>query len=159
MATACPENLDALLTDFVDQARSYADDSDDSDAADKLALILMFGVSLAITIDVIDVNWRRAVLGKGEEYDPDQEAEILSHYRAWMLGAGGVVMHLERLEAGGAMVKWADQFRRAYGDAKGVLTPDDQFFSGDALVRMRDDAIDAHRAGRAEPYYGQGKSN
>ncbi len=157
MATACPEDLDALLTDFAGRVSSYDGGVVPSDTA-ELGEILAFGVALAITIDMVDANWRLSVLSGGDTDDPDQEGEIRRYYREWFRGAGGVVMHLGRLEAGGASVRWSDQFRRAYSEARGVLTPDDQFFAGDAMVRLRDEAIDAHRAGRTEPHHGPGQN-
>jgi hypothetical protein len=71
--------------------------------------------------------------------------------------AGWLAVSLQVLPQG-------ERLRREHGDAEGLdtlkenvcqakaaLTPDDEFFAGDRLSALRDEAIEADRLGRTEP--------
>lgn len=146
MATACPEGLGFFLEEFEGKASAICNLSDPD--VERLESTLLFGCSLALMIDYVDHRWRMETLSGKEPYDVNQESAIQSYYRDWLRGAGGILVSLDRAESRGHSVKNSDLFRRCYRENQSALTPDSEFFAGDALVRLRDDAIDAHREGR-----------
>lgn len=69
--------------------------------------------------------------------------------RAWLNAAEAILPHLE--DGDEVTDEQSSRFKACVLEARGILTPDDQFFTGDALAELRDQAIDEHRAGQTEP--------
>jgi hypothetical protein len=87
---------------------------------------------------------------KGEiEFDPDH-AELIKQAYSWWLGpceelcAKIKLMHDQHFE-----VNNSAQFLSNCREAKGILTPDGEFFNHEDMVALRDMAIDEHRAGQS----------
>ncbi|MEW4568506.1 hypothetical protein AB1L88_11635 [Tautonia sp. JC769] len=150
MSTVGPREIEQYLAAYSEQAERWKLDHDEAMACVDLEQFLVLGLTLAFSIDMIDTNWRTAMLAGQVEYDPAEEAEIQGRYRSWLAPSADILNRIEGMEAKGYKVRWADEFRRAYRDAVSLFVPDAEFFSGDALVELRDAAIDAQRAGSHE---------
>lgn len=148
MSTVGPSEIERFLAEYSEQAERWKLDHDEAMACRDLEQLLVMGLMLAFSIDMIDTNWRTAMLADQVEYDLAEEEEIRGRYRAWLAPAADILGRIEAMEAKGFAVKWADEFRRAHREAVSLTVPDAEFFSGEALVELRDAAIDSHRAGR-----------
>lgn len=157
MSTVCPDEIGQFLAAYSAQAERWKRDHVEAMECRDLEQLLLMGLFLSLSIDLIDTNWRTAMLGGQVEFDPAEEAEILGHYRTWLAPAADILARIEAMEAAGYKVQWADQFRRAHRDARAVFTADSEFFSSDALVELRDTAIDAHREGRTAGFHEHGE--
>ena len=61
---------------------------------------------------------------------------------------------LDRLEKRGFVVDYSERFRVCIREAEGILMSDSDFFSGNTLVRLRDEAIEEFRQGEAKDVEG-----
>ncbi len=95
----------------------------------------------------LDLDIRELVLSDRMEFDPGLDAKVRGLLRDWLDVSLRVIPHIE-----GRTVDAADLLRTRVEEARSMLTPDGEFFGGDELARLRDDAIDDHRAGRTEPF-------
>lgn len=118
----------------------------------EFEMLLQHGLSVYEAINIADETWRRHVLQKNAEYDPAVSKRITQLYKRWMRPCEHVMAELEVHERHFGVVEYADQFRRACREVKGLLTDDNEFFSGEKLTRARDEAIDAHRGGQCEQW-------
>ena len=115
--------------------------------------ILRVGNAVFSFVTWIDDELSLASLkGELEELSPEALREQLHNlYRAWLRPCDAVELAVRRCEADGFEVEGAEEFRSARREAQGVLTPDAEFFRGDELVVLRDQAVEDARAGRVEP--------
>jgi hypothetical protein len=100
--------------------------------------------------------WRRSVLRGERPYSAEEENEFIVLCGKWTEVCGKFLPPLAGFERRGFQIESAGQFRSCIREAEGILTPDAKFFVADALVRMRDAAIEEHRRGEAEHVGGQG---
>lgn len=149
MASLCQEEVGQLLEAFSDKAESWKAEHASAMRCRDLDDALVFGVSLHFAISNIDANWHEAVFSDRAAYDVSEEQAIARFYREWLREAEYFLARLEEMETEGYQVKWSEQFRRAYREVKGIQTPDSEFFVGDSLSDLRDQAIDAHLGGHA----------
>lgn len=108
---------------------------------------LAVGIQLFESITRWDESWRCKVLAGEEQYDPMLANEIKEAYEWWLRPCAEVEAQLETCEREFGSTENGERFRQCYREAVGILTPDEEFFSGDALVQARDKAIDTHRRG------------
>ena len=101
-------------------------------------------------------NWRYSVLSGTTAYSEVEERSFAAMYDRWLRLCRNFLEPLSRIEGQGFVVEMADRFRAHIRETEGILTPDAQFFAADALVRLRDEAIDEHRRGEGENVVGQG---
>ena len=73
-------------------------------------------------------------------------------YQSWLVPCDRVEDAVRRCETDGYEVDGAEEFRAACREARGVLVPDAEFFSGGDLVSLRDEAVVAHRDGRTQAF-------
>lgn len=111
-------------------------------------LLLKLGLDVYETLRRIDAEISAAVF-RGERVQADLEFVDLV-YRLWLAPSAEVERRLEEFERSGFRVEFAAEYRSAGREVRGLLTPDDEFFRGEALADLRDDAIDAYRRGRTE---------
>jgi hypothetical protein len=78
--------------------------------------------------------------------------EVVSLVQQWLQISQDFLRQVVRLEGEYGVVEGAQELRQHIKDAEGILTSDEQFFQGDELARLRDQAIDDHRAGRTEGF-------
>jgi hypothetical protein len=134
------------------QAEKWKKDHEDARDCHVLELLLRIEVGHMGGINELDNRLRSLVL-RGEA-DPAEAERVVTHlYQHWLRGADEILMPLlSQLEAKGYRVEGAEDFRAAYRQVKGILTPDDEFFADGRLVELRDNAIDAYRRGETEEW-------
>jgi len=148
MPNLCPEELKPLVEEYSRRAEGWQADHAEAMACKNLEDLLLLGVSLSFSIDLIDVHWRDAMMAGRTPYSSSDEEEIMGFYRTWLVPSDRMLASIALMEAAGFEVNLADQFRRACREAKAVFVADSDFFTGDAIVEMRDRAIDDYREGR-----------
>jgi hypothetical protein len=153
MANLYSEELKPLVEDYSRRAERWQVDHEEAMACQNLEDLLLVGVSLSFGIDMIDTQWREAMMADQVPYASSDEEEIRDFYRTWLAPAEGMLANIARMEARGYEVKWADQFRRACREARAIFIDDSEFFMGDALVELRDRAIDDYREGRTVEFH------
>lgn len=97
----------------------------------------------------VDEAYRRAVLRGEEAFDKAVNDRIAGLFISWIATGREVLRNLEAFERAGFRVEHSDAFRRCCREAEGIVAPPSDFFSDDALVMLRDDAIDAHHRGES----------
>ncbi len=105
------------------------------------------GIQLFESITRWDESWRSNVLAGEEQHDPMVADEIKEAYQCWFRPCAEVEAQLETFEREFGPTKNGERFRQCHRECAGLLTPDEEFFSGDALLQARDEAIDTHRRG------------
>lgn len=139
-----------LVDDKVDfyrrHAESWKDAHDAAMACFEVEELLALGIAAFDSINRAD-EWLREQVVAGAEYDAGEDAKIEALYQKWLAGSALLAAILSQLEQRFEEVRGAEEFRRCYREVQGILTPDEEFFIHDALVRARDEAIDAHRRG------------
>jgi hypothetical protein len=108
---------------------------------------LEFGINLFDSINKIDEDWRLKVLKHELEYDSALAETILNLYETWLEPYASIERVLLFFEREFGKVANAAEFRSRLREAQGIVTPDEQFFVGDALVSLCDTAIAENRKG------------
>jgi hypothetical protein len=137
---------DSLL-EFDRQTERWNADSKAAERCIRLELRLAIGILQYNMLNRIDEVWRTYVLRGAVEYSVKMDEQIGDLYRLWYKSCARLLPHLAACEKEGFVVEGAMEFRSACREAEGILTPDDVFFSADALVELRDEAIEANRRG------------
>ena len=139
-----------------DKARVYREESELWKRDHALAMayynfrdFLEFGINLFDSITKIDEDWRLRVLKHELEYDPAVANRILDVYKMLLEPCAEIERIIPLLEQRFGSVANAAEFRSRCREARGILTPDGQFFAGDALVSLCDAAIEENRKGEA----------
>lgn len=110
---------------------------------------LEYGIEIFESISSLDEAWRLRVFKRQVSYDADLESRIHDCYRKWLEPCADVEQVLQWFESRFGELRRAEEFRARRREAQGILANDSEFFAGDALARLRDDAIDEHRRGEA----------
>lgn len=92
----------------------------------------------------VDSHHRSRVHATLMEWDPKLDDHVTELVKGWLRLARAVLPAFSEAEG-------ADTLRSNIREAEGILTPDDEFFVGEALRRRTDEALRAHRAGETEP--------
>lgn len=108
---------------------------------------LQVGIGLFHAITEFDERHRGRVLAGDVEFDPGHSHEIRSAYTWWLEPCDDITAHLTMLRQKFGDVKNAEEFLSLCREARGIVTDDVEFFSNEALVALRDEAIDEHKAG------------
>jgi hypothetical protein len=129
------------------------------DVQEQLALLSY----LFERINRADEAAREAIFAGRQDYNPEFDLELESVFRQWSDVAGKYLDMVGKLELQGFSVEGTDELRGRLGEAVGLLTPDEQFFTPDdapeadgelsrieKLVQLRDEALAAHRRGATE---------
>lgn len=112
---------------------------------------LIFGQILKLDNDV-----QADVLTGLIEFDPEMDQRITKVLEEWLKVSCEVFPHLAQLKQEFGHVDGADEMRRNIRQATAILTPDANYFQGDELVRLRDEAVEAYQTGQTEPLFGDG---
>ena len=132
------------------QTEAWKQDYKDANNCHILEFLLRTWLHLLDEIGELDNQLRLAVLqGKAE---PGEEGITEHHYRVWLQGAETVMPLLIDSERKGYQVERSEDFRNGCREVKGILTPDEEFFSSEGLVELRDKAVDAHQRGETEDW-------
>jgi hypothetical protein len=111
--------------------------------------ILALGVFVFERIGHADELSKSAIFAGKRPYDPAQEKEIEELYREWADIARSCLAILELAEGSAIPVEGTARFRDCCKEVQGILTPDEDFFQDDALVELRDQALETHRRGES----------
>jgi hypothetical protein len=103
--------------------------------------LLHEGVELYHELCRLDENWRRDVYcgGSYEEDFAQRVDELFRRLGRAMFTIEKDLVPLYEREHG---THGAEEFRKCCREIRGILTPDQQFFAGDALTALRDQALD-----------------
>jgi hypothetical protein len=136
------------------KARVYREESDLWKRDHALAMayynfqdFLEFGINLFDSITKIDEDWRLRVLKHEFKYDPVTAKKILGLYETWLEPCAEIERIALFLEQTFGNLANAAEFQLRCREARGIVTPDEQFFVGDALVNLRDEAIEENCKG------------
>ncbi len=113
---------------------------------------LRFGLTFFEFINHLDESWRHRVRRKIETYSPECHDIILELYRLWMRPCDKLIQVIERFEADGFDIEPKEVFLAACRECRGILTPDEDFFQGDQLDRLRNSATEELAAGTTEAF-------
>ena len=104
----------------------------------------------------LDMTIQRLVAGAPDDYDPAVDSKLRDVLRQWFEVSRGMLGAVDDFERESGTLEGTGAFRENVKEAGAILTPDDAYFDSDALVELRDRAIDDHRAGLTEPLDGDG---
>jgi len=99
----------------------------------------------------LDQDIRESFLLQGCEFNPELDRDLSNILSNWLAASLEILPHVGALEKEYSGLDGGDDFRRNVKEAQSILTPDSEFFVGDALIELRDQAVDAHRSGLTEP--------
>jgi len=94
--------------------------------------------------------WHAHVLEGKIDFVQTEVDEIKANYRAWLEASEGLLQLVKRLEACGHEVAGAVDLRASCAKSRALLKSDDQFTPADAVIELRDRALEEHRAGRCD---------
>ena len=134
------------VRNYVSEADGWKADHDEASACLDFEELLALGNSAFEAINRWDAIWHRKVNEGATPYDREGEAQILALYALWLAPSSRLIEQIDRFEAAGYGLIGAPAFRLHVEDARGLATPDDEFF-GEGLLRHQDEALAAHRRG------------
>jgi hypothetical protein len=135
------------LSLYEQQSESCMLDHEDAVRCRDFEELLAIGIALCDLVHRLDEEWRRQVRSGNLQYDPAADSAIQSLYELWFRPCDKLRATLQQLEDRGFTIEGAREFRQRCDEVRGILTPDEEFFAGDALVSLRDKTIDEHRRG------------
>jgi hypothetical protein len=106
----------------------------------------------------LDTDIQESVLSGADEFDPDLDCKIHKILAEWLEVACEIEPHILRLRNQYGTVDGGDELKSHIREARGILTPDNDFFAGDKLAELRDRAIEDNRAGLTEPMLGHDRA-
>jgi hypothetical protein len=158
--------VNSMLKAFEDAGHSFVlasrEDSTQFDSqAPGVSLMaeaaVAFGNSAFDYISGYDVFWHTAVFRNELEYLPADEAQILGAYREWSENAKPLVDLLASLNPTGQLRSNLDQMRANLRKVESLLTDDSEFFEGEALDNLEEQAIAAVDRGETEEFSEMGR--
>lgn len=99
----------------------------------------------------LDDDLQGQFLRRERPFDAALAGEIAALMPDWLVLAQSVLQTIKPVEDDYGSVRGAPDLRVKVDQARAMLTPDPLFVAGDTLARLRDEAIEEHRAGRTEP--------
>lgn len=132
---------------FYREQSTWTNSSDDVQLRLKVEETIALGLFVFDRITRLDEQQRAEVLRGAAPHDAATEKAIEELYRSWSASCAGTLQASAGLEQRGFQVQGAEEFRLRFGEVRGILTPDHEFFSSKPLQDLRDAAIDEHRRG------------
>jgi hypothetical protein len=114
--------------------------------------VVSLGNSAFDDISGYDVFWHTAVFRNEIEYLPAEEAKILGAYREWHEHANRLIEILASLDSSGQPIPNLDELKANRRKAQAILTEDNDFFEGEALDHLAEQAIAAFDRGETEEF-------
>jgi hypothetical protein len=114
--------------------------------------IVAFGNGAFESVEGYDVFWHTAVFRNDREYHADEEAKILNAYREWQGKAKRLIDLVASLESQAQPIPGLDLLRLNVRKAESILTDDGDFFEGEALDNLAEQAIAAFERGETEEF-------
>lgn len=99
----------------------------------------------------LDVDIQQAIFAGRMPFNEDIDRQMRDLLRSWLELGEQLLPEVLRLEQKYGQVDGATRLRVSMAEAKGMLTPDVEFFGKDELAGIRDKAIEEHRNGLTEP--------
>ena len=96
---------------------------------------------------LVEERYRTEVYSGQREDSAGFLAKIEESYKMLLSASAKAESVLPWAENQFGQVQGAAEFREICSELRGMFTPDDEFFSGQSLVTLRDEAINAHRRG------------
>lgn len=140
------------------EAEPWKEDHDTAMICFSVEQMVSWGNRLFRGLCEDDEIWQTHVLESNVAYDSDWQENLLDLFRKWRRGSERLLTQIEWLEGSGFEVRGSSEFRRNCIEARGILTDDDKFFVGEALINLRDEAIDEHRRGGTRAYQDGGSA-
>jgi len=120
----------------------------------RLEELLLLCVETFDRINREEEEERLAVLTNKEPPPASGMQEYRDFFSEWATLCKNFLKPLDRLEKRGFVVDYSERFRVCIREAEGILMSDSDFFSGNTLVRLRDEAIEEFRQGEAKDVEG-----
>jgi hypothetical protein len=109
---------------------------------------LSHGIGLYEDFKRLDAAWRKGVASGQLPYDPKVHQALKDVFRWWLIPCRSIDRRILFFERKGLTVDNAETFRRYREEAEWMLTPAKDSLRHGAIRRLRDEAIEEHRAGR-----------
>lgn len=122
----------------------------------KLEDVLLLCIETFERIGREEEEWRLAVLTGQQASGCEEPSYSLELYSLWAKVCPEFLERVSFFEARGYVVEHSERFRACLREAQGILTSDAEFFRGDGLVQLCDEAIDEFRRGETEHVDGPG---
>ncbi|MGC1719318.1 MAG: hypothetical protein WA746_10045 [Isosphaeraceae bacterium] len=144
-----------MLSAYVD-LEPWEEDHDRALACFAIEEAMSFGNLIFRWVSERDAIWHTRVLESKIEYNEAEREEWIEIYRNWLGASERLLLTIARLEGQGFEVRGADEFRRNCDEARGISADDDVISVDEALINLRDEAIDEHRRERTHSCGGSG---
>ncbi len=114
-----------------------------ANAESKLGIqaVIDSGISCLRLIQTIDARWHKAIFEESIPYRESDREELSNLYQSWYTVTGNMLAKLGRLEEACLDLTDTVILQSGYAEVGGLLTPDDQFFEGEELDGLVQDAI------------------
>jgi hypothetical protein len=136
-------HLDALAR----QSEAWKEDHDKAMACYRLEEVIAYAIFVFDRIVAHDNHWHSEIFNKNAAYNDDLDREIETLFRLWSAQALICLDCAKTMSQQGFRVDGADRLQSQQEEALGILTPDEEFFNSDNLVKLRDSSIDDYRRG------------
>ena len=146
------ESIKNRLAGYRGEADRWKIEHEDAMQCMDFELLLQHGVTIYDALNMIDEKARMEIYDSPDDYDPDYHKVMIGLYQWWLAPCDEILSELAKFESRFDSVDYAEQFRSAVQEVQGILTPDDEFFTGEKLAQLRDEAIDAYYRGECEEY-------
>ncbi len=99
-------------------------------------IVIDSGIWCLRLIQTIDARWHKAIFDESISYRESDREELINFYQSWHTVTGKILAKL-----GSSGLTDTDILQSGYAEVGGLLTPDDQFFEGEELDELVQDAI------------------
>jgi hypothetical protein len=104
-----------------------------------------------------DLEWRTSVFKGETEYDAAIEERIEANLKLWADATDLLLTNLDKLKSRGFCPPSLDTLRPLLREVRSMLTPDDQFFEGEALDELTEGAIEQYERGQTVEFQVMGE--
>jgi hypothetical protein len=132
----------------VKEVQRYKDDVQQWDPRQDSGDLVAKALFIFERIKNLDTWIEEYFLADGNEFNREMHEKPRELLRDWLDYSRRVIALVAALQDEDSGI---EELRRNIHQAEASLTPDDEFFDSDELADLRDNAIDAHRAGETEP--------
>ena len=130
---------------YVEISETWKNEHSQAMACYSFEDVLTKGSNLFTSIISAEERWRLQVYRIEIAFSESKAAEFVDLIKDWLKPCQTLLTELKHFEDAGFAVKHSRKFRRSVREAKGTVTPDDEFFTDDRLVEERDRAVDEAR--------------
>lgn len=148
-----PSVLEKMMAVYQEQPEALTADHDDAMFYFDVCEAVEFGLYLFERINRFDVDIQLKMVGKQIPFEAGMaiQDDLTGLIRSWLSASERFIDLVACLERQGRSVENWGKLYDDIREARGILTPDDEFFTGPALIALRDKALEDHRNGLTEP--------